>query len=172
VTDDRALSFGPKLVARRPLDYYIVQRGSRWETWKTPSQGGPPVMVSGVTGMFDITESADGRYLYYTTPSGAKGIRRRLVDGGEESLVEGTEGVRLYRYSQLSGKDLYFVEGPADPVVRCLDLASSRTTRLATLSPLLQRGPRGLTVSPDGASFLFVQVDSSQSDIYLIEDIE
>jgi serine/threonine protein kinase len=172
VTDDRALSFVPNWSHDGRWIYYIVQRGSRWETWKTPSQGGAPVMVSGVTGMFDITESADGRYLYYTTPRGAKGIRRRLVDGGEETLVAGTEGVQLYRYWQLSGKELYFVEGPADPVVRCIDLTSGRATRLATLSPLLQRGPRGLTVSPDGASFLFVQVDSRQSDIYLIEDIE
>jgi serine/threonine protein kinase len=171
VTDDRALYFVPNWSHDGRWLYYIAEQGSRRETWKVPSQGGTAVRVSG-TGMFDVTESADGRYLYYTTPQAAKGIWRRPVDGGEETLVPGTEGVQRFRYWQLGQKELYFVEGPADPVVQCLDLTSGRVTRLATLGPLLQRGARGLTVSPDGASFLFVQVDSRQSDIYLIEDIE
>ena len=52
--------------------YYLQSDGSRQETWKAPFEGGAPVQVAKF-GMFDMTESPDGRYLYYTNEVGQAG---------------------------------------------------------------------------------------------------
>jgi Tol biopolymer transport system component len=150
--------------------YYLQSDGSRQETWKVPFEGGAPVQMAKF-GMFDVTESPDGRYLYYTSDSGTSGIWRRGVTGGDPVLLKGTEREQLFRYWGLAKGGIYFVEGPLNPVVQFLDLATMRTRPLATLRRAIQRGPRGLAVKPDGSEFLYVEDDLTLSDIMLIENL-
>ena len=77
----------------------------------------------------------------------------------------------MFRYWQLSPMGLYFAEGPANPVVQFLNLTTGARTRLATLGSHLRKGPRGLAVSPDGSSFLYMQEDNPQSDLYLMDGL-
>jgi hypothetical protein len=63
------------------------------------------------------------------------------------------------------------VEGPLNPVVQFLDLATMRTRPLATIRRAIQRGPRGMSVSPDGSEFLYVEDDLTLSDIMPIENL-
>ena len=91
--------------------------------------------------------------------------------GGKETLVPGTEKVGMYRYWQLGPMGIYFVEGPANPVVQFVNLKTGLRTRLASLESHLSKEPRGLSVSPDGSSFLYVQEDERQSDLSLIDGI-
>jgi serine/threonine protein kinase len=129
--------------------YYLRSDGSRQETWKAPFEGGAPQQAAKF-GMFDVTESPDGRYLYYTQDVGASGIWRRAVSGGEAMLVKGTEREQLFRYWGLAKGGIYFVEGPLNPVVQFLDLApcvSDRWLRFAApfsadRAAWLHSGPR------------------------------
>jgi Tol biopolymer transport system component len=170
LTDDQAIYGVPNWSHDGRWVYFMKRLGSGRETWKIPASGGTAVQVSRGM-MFDVAESADGQYLYYTTQLEAGGIWRRRVDGGEPTLLRGTERVQRYRYWKLTPQGVYFVEGPADPVVQFLDFRTARVTRLASLSPqlLLQRG---LSVSPDGRFFLYGQDDARQTDLYLIEGVQ
>jgi Tol biopolymer transport system component len=169
LTDDKTLYFVPNWSRDGRWIYCIKQIGTHWETWKVPFEGGAQVQVSSI-GMFDIVESQDGN-LYYTTPRGATGIWRRPVQGGQETLVPGTETVGLFRYWQLSPTGIYFAEGPNNPVVQFMNLKTGARTRLASLGSQLRRGPRGLAVSPDGSSFLYTHADEGQSDLCVIDGI-
>jgi len=169
ITDDTTLCFVPNWSRDGHWIYFIKQTGTHWETWKAPFEGGPQVQVSN-TGMFDIVESDDGN-LYYTTQRGAPGIWRRPATGGTETLVPGTEKVGLFRYWQVSPTGVYFAEGPANPTVQFLNFKTGLRTPLASLGQQLRKGPRGLAVSPDGSSFLYVQEDERQSDLSLIDGI-
>jgi len=102
---------------------------------------------------------------------GASGIWRRGVSEGESGLVRGTERQQLFRYWGLARGGIYFVEGPQHPVVQFLDLATMRTRPLAAIRSAIQRGPRGMAVSPDGSEFLYVEDDLTLSDIMLIENL-
>jgi hypothetical protein len=94
------------------------------------------------------------------------------VEGGEATLVPGTEKMGLFRYWQLSPTGIYFAEGPNNPVVQFLNLKTGARARLASLGSQLRKGPRGLAVSPDGSSFLYTQGDGGQSDLSLIDGIQ
>jgi serine/threonine protein kinase len=170
VTDDKTLYFVPNWSRDGRWIYCIKQIGTRWATWKVRFDGGEQVQVSSI-GMFDIVESDDGNF-YYTTQRGAPGIWRRPVEGGEATLVPGTEKMGLFRYWQLSPRGIYFAEGPNNPVVQFLNLKTGARTRLASLGSQLRKGPRGLAVSPDGSSFLYTQEDGGQSDLSLIDGIQ
>jgi serine/threonine protein kinase len=170
VTPDAADSIVPGWSHDGRWIYYLQSDGSRQETWKAPFAGGAPVQVAKY-GMFDVTESPDGRFLYYTSDAGASGIWRRGVDGGDPVLLKGTEREQLFRYWGLAKGGIYFVEGPLNPVVQFLNLATMRTRPLATIRRAIQRGPRGLAVAPDGSEFLYVEDDLTLSDIMLIENL-
>ena len=169
LTDDKTLYVVPNWSRDGRWIYCIKQIGTHWETRKVPFEGGPQVQVSGI-GMFDIVESDDGN-LYYTTQRGGSGIWRRPVEGGQETIVPGTEKVGLFRYWQLSPTGIYFADGPTNPLVQFVNLKTGARTRLASLGPQLRKGPRGLAVSPDGSSFLYMQADEGQSDLSLIDNI-
>ena len=170
VTQDAAESIVPGWSHDGRWIYYLRSDGSRQETWKAPFEGGAPQRVAQF-GMFDVTESPDGRYLYYTQDVGASGIWRRAVSGGEAMLVKGTEREQLFRYWGLAKGGIYFVEGPLNPVVQFVDLGTTRVRPLATIRRAIQRGPRGMAVSPDGSQFLYVEDDLTLSDIMLIENL-
>jgi serine/threonine protein kinase len=170
ITPDSAESIVPAWSHDGRWIYYLQSDGSRQETWKAPFAGGAPVPVAKY-GMFDVTESPDGRYLYYTRDAGTSGIWRRETAGGDPLLLKGTEREQLFRYWGLAKGGIYFVEGPLNPVVQFLDLSTMRTRPLITLRRAIQRGPRGLSVSPDGSEFLYVEDDLTLSDIMLIENL-
>jgi dipeptidyl aminopeptidase/acylaminoacyl peptidase len=170
LTDDTTLYFVPNWSRDGHWVYCIKQIGTHWETWKVALDGGAQVQVAS-TGMFDIVESDDG-YLYYTTQRGAPGIWRRPVEGGQPTLVPGTEKVGLFRYWQFTPRGIYFAEGPSNPIIQFLNLKTGARTRLTSLGSQLRRGPRGLAVSPDGSSFLYTQEDGGQSDLSLIDGIQ
>ena len=46
-----------------------------------------------------------------------------------------------------------------------------RPRPLTAIRNAIQRGPRGMSVSPDGSAFLYVEDDPTLSDIMLIENL-
>jgi Tol biopolymer transport system component len=118
--------------------------------------------------LFDMAESEDGRYHYYTYRERASGIYRRLASGGPERLVPSTDVVSLYRYWSTARGGVYFVDGPPNAKLRYWDERTGKAKTIANLAWQLVRGPRGLAVSPDGTKVLFAAEDLSVSDILLL----
>jgi eukaryotic-like serine/threonine-protein kinase len=139
--------------------------------WKIPVSGGSPSPVASEEAL-DVTESPDGRFVYYRKGRAIPGIWRRPASGGSPGVVAGTE-TTFSRYWQFARGGIYFVDPSGEPpVLQFLDFAANRIQQLATMGTGLVIGPRGLTVSPDGRWILFTREDLSFSDIMLIEDFQ
>jgi Tol biopolymer transport system component/tRNA A-37 threonylcarbamoyl transferase component Bud32 len=145
--------------------YFASNRSGRHEVWRVASAGGEPEQVTqngGVSPDF----SPDGRWLYYLKEANAPALWRRPVDGGDEVLLV----PQLYRYNfaPVDG-GVYYVQarpGGGGGVVLYMDLATKATTEVLTLD----RPPDlGLSISPDGKSLLYAQLDYSGQDLMLVE---
>ena len=147
--------------------YVFCQSGSPGKTYRVSTETGR-IEEFHSQPLFDMAESADGRFHYYTYREQASGIYRRRTSGGPEWLVPRTDVVGLYRYWSIGPGGIYFVDGPPDPNVRFWDERTGQTRRLASFSPQLVRGPRGLSVSPDGTKILFAAEDLTASDIMVL----
>jgi Tol biopolymer transport system component len=168
LTDDTVERMVPNWSHDGQWIYYNEEPGSHRTTWKIPfAPGGTAVRVSD-SEMFDIVESPDGKWLYYTRPRLAKGLWRRAVAGGPEQLVPGTENL-AYRYWQVRGSSVVFLQGRRDSGFALLDM---RTAKLRPAGPppkQVPNGPRGMTVSPDLQTLLYTEEDLTMGDILMIE---
>ena len=137
-----------------------------------PAGGGEAVQITRNGGQVAL-ESSDGKFLYYVKN---RKERERLwkvpVGGGEETQV--LESVYAFNFYVIP-QGIYFIQAPdrddsdRSYLLRFLDFASERVETIHSLPP----GVRvfvGLTVSPDGRSILYTQVDQSQSDLMLVEN--
>jgi Tol biopolymer transport system component len=146
--------------------------GAREGLFKLPVKGGAAVQLSKERG-FRPLESADGRYLYYSTggrmrqPGGGAPIRRIPLAGGEpEDVLPATADPSQWA---LAPNGIYYA-GEAERgrySVRFYDFASRATRLVAELPKPV--GP-GISISPDARTLLYTQIDQEDSDILLIEN--
>jgi hypothetical protein len=95
------------------------------------------------------------------------GVWRVPVEGGQETKV--LDSVEFLNYA-VTEKGIYFVPmcgGIRCPSVQFFDLAT-RTVR--SVAATGERVEVELTVSPDGKSLLYTQVDQIGSDLMLVEN--
>jgi hypothetical protein len=121
--------------------------------------------------MFDITESEDGRWLYYTRPRISKGIWRRAVAGGAQELVASTEQL-VYRFWQVRGHVITFLAGHPRPGFVTLDLRTGKLRSVGPSPKQVLNGPRGMTAAPDGSAILFTEEDLTMGDIMMMEGLK
>jgi Tol biopolymer transport system component len=170
LTDHPALDVTPNWSRDGQWIYFSSMRGGSRQHWKLPATGGAAVQVTRQGG-FDSYESADGTYLYYTKQREVAGIWRLPLAGGEEELVPGTEVVKEHRAWMLADQGIYFALSATEAsLLRFYSFATGRVADVAVLQKKPVYGPPGLAVSPDGRSILYVQRDSSSSDIMLVEN--
>jgi hypothetical protein len=93
-----------------------------------------------------------------------------FIDGSRIILCEYKSSL-LTAEAKLSGRASTSWKGRSNPVVQFLDLATMRVGPLATIRRAIQRGSRGMAVSPDGSQFLYVEDDLTLSDVMLIENL-
>jgi Tol biopolymer transport system component len=171
LTNDAALEVAPSWSRDGRWIYFSSMRSGARQIWKTPSHGGEAIQVTR-DGGFDSFESVDGKYLYYTKSRETAGVWRLPLEGGVEEPVPGLEGVKEHRAWTITDQGIYFaVSTSAD--VHLLRFYSFATGRVADVTRLQKKpvyGPPGLAVSPDGRFILYVQRDSSSSDIMLVEN--
>ena len=153
--------------------YFGSTRTGRREVWKMPAGGGEPAQVT-KEGGFIALESPDGRFIYYTKEfAQTTSLWKLPVEGGEESKV--LDSVH-HRNFAIVPEGVYFVAvpAPAEPdraySIRFLDFAG-RAELVYRLPSNIVRS-LGLSVSPDGQSILYTQVDDISSDLMLIEGFE
>lgn len=159
--------------------YFTSARSGQDQIWKVPATGESPstpaVQVTQAGGV-DAFESADGKYLYFAKGYEKAGLWRRDlvgdVRGHEEPVLA---SLQHWGWWALAPHGIYYFEQPesspqAGARLKFLDLVSERTTQLATLEKPLNQVTAAVTLSPDGRSLVYTQVDRFGSDIMLIEN--
>jgi len=150
--------------------YFGSNRSGDWQLWKVPAGGGQPVQVTKQGGREGF-ESTDGRVVYYTKGFGLAGLWKISTEGGQETEVvdEPHQG-----FWALLDQGVYFVNPDATPnaTIEYFNFATNRKTKVAEIEKTLQLVYPSLAVSPNGQSLLFVQSDSFESDIMLVEGFQ
>jgi Tol biopolymer transport system component len=150
--------------------YFGSNRNGEWQLWKAPAEGGQPVQVTKQGGREGF-ESFDGAFVYYTKGFGLSGIWKVPVAGGEETFVlaDAYQG-----FWALLDKGIYFINPNSTPraVIQFFNFSTGRTTKVAEVERELQLVFPSLGVSADGKSLLYVQADSFESDIMLVEHFQ
>jgi serine/threonine protein kinase len=142
--------------------YYCSNRTGRQEIWRIRPAGGASEQVT-KEGGFDSQETPDGKFLYFTRNRNTPGIWRRTPDGAEELLAPGAAG-RMW----VAGKDgIYFARGRT---LLFLDFKTRKTVEVLTFTKNVFTLARAIDLSPDGRELLWSQVDSTSSDIALLEN--
>jgi Tol biopolymer transport system component/tRNA A-37 threonylcarbamoyl transferase component Bud32 len=163
---DDAESFTPNWSHDGRWIYFASKRSGEYQVWKMPAQGGDAVQMTRGGGIAP-TESPDGKTLYFTKENGMEGLWKMPADGGPETRV--IPDVYRYNYA-VTGKGIYFTpNGTRDQTssVQFLNFATGIATPIVKVPKPLDLG---LTVSPDGRTLLYTQIDSSGRDLMLVEN--
>jgi Tol biopolymer transport system component len=145
--------------------YFGSPRTGRSEVWKVPIGGGKEVQVTRNGGGM-ACESFDGKAVYYTKGTFSGALWKMPVNGGEESPVLPSVARRSFC---LVNEGIYFIPEPGADRKSSIQFLTFATGKVKTVAPILGR-PIGLSVSPDGRSLLFSQVDEEGSDLMLVEN--
>jgi Tol biopolymer transport system component/DNA-binding winged helix-turn-helix (wHTH) protein len=157
--------------------FYSDRGGGPFQLWKIQLNGGLPVQVTRNGGVFG-TESADGRFLYYSK-LGVPGIWKMPLQGGEETLVLdqpyreftiASGGAFIAWWDWAVGRDgIYFLNFGSyyNATIEFFDFATHKITPIWTLT----KPPGfGLSISADGRSILYVQNEIQPSTIMLVKN--
>jgi Tol biopolymer transport system component len=163
--------------------YFSSIRSGKWNIWKLRSSGGDPVQVTRQGGVHGIA-SADGNFLYYAKPAlqhmpGSVAelpeIWRIPASGGTEQLVLRRPGLHpvglVGWYWTLAASGIYFVSSGNSfgATISRYDLRSHKITRVAILDKYPCCSP-GLSVSRDGRTIFYGQIDVGAGDIVLVDN--
>jgi Tol biopolymer transport system component len=150
--------------------YFSSRRSGRWEIWKQPLAGGEPAQIT-LNGGFAPTESDDGRYLYYVKRAPQDGLWRVALAGGAESPVLESFDDRMWGYWAVTPAGLYYADFPASGTQARVQLlpAAGSPREIVAFTRRPSPWDRGLAVSPDGRFLIWVQVDLTGSDIFLLD---
>lgn len=150
--------------------YFRSDRSGVGQLWKAPRAGGAPVRVTARQASQGF-ESPDGRLLYFVSGGDVSGLWAVPVDGGAEenvlpNVLEGlwavTDREIVYIPSRTGAED-------KSVEVRTYDLSSRTTSTFAVLRPALLPLMPGFSVSRDGRTMLWTQIDTAQHDVMLID---
>jgi Tol biopolymer transport system component len=148
--------------------FYSDHQGRPFQLWKVPLKGGPPVQVTRNGGVYAI-ESEDGQFLYYSKYT-EPGIWKMPLNGGEEiRVLDQPAGSRWFNWA-LRRNGIYVLnDDPSNGKITFFDFATGKTISIFALEkpvPLFS----GLSLSTDGKSLLFGQLESSDSYIMLVKN--
>ena len=112
-------------------------------------------------------ESFDGKAVYYTKGAFSGALWKIPVLGGEESPVLPSVAWRSFC---LVNEGIYFVPEPGADRKSSIQFLSFASAQVKTVAPISRSPSSGLSVSPDGRSLLFSQVDEEGNDLMLVEN--
>lgn len=153
--------------------YFSSNRTGRFELFKMPARGVNPVQMTN-TGGWSGQASPDGRFIYYTrrlfsspflVNAISQPLYRKLVDGGAEEKVLDA----VYERSWAVGSDGIWFLAPESQQRTALRYSDLQTRKMTTVTILQRPALLGLTLSPDGKSIMFNQIDHAGSEMMLVE---
>jgi Tol biopolymer transport system component/DNA-binding winged helix-turn-helix (wHTH) protein len=170
LTTDPAEDVAPSWSRDGRWIYFSSNRGGSMQIWKMPAAGGQSTQVT-EQGGFEGFESFDGKSLYYTKGRAIPGLWRMPTAGGKEEFVTGHHQAGLWRYWRVTEQGIYFATATsAGALLEFYSFANKLISEVARLSRGAERYLPGLSVSPDGRSLLYCQMDHSGSDIMMVEN--
>jgi Tol biopolymer transport system component len=148
--------------------YFGSNRNGDWQIWKVAVEGGKAIQVT-QHGAREAFESVDGKFLYYSKGFGVPGIWRVPSAGGHEEKVLETG---IQGFWALTSDGIYFIDPKVTPrpAIEFFNFATRRITQIARVEKDLQLVYPSMAIASDGRFLLFVQVDSLESDIMLVEN--
>jgi Tol biopolymer transport system component len=155
--------------------YFGSNRTGNWQVWKAPVQGerdGHYSVQVTRKGGFAAFESPDGTWLYYAKGLDVPGLWRVPVEGGEEEPIITGLKARYWGYWAIADAGIYFLD-PFPSAGCAVKFFSFNLLKISTVGTLPKQPPyadSGLTVSRDGTSILYPQVDHAGSNIMLVEN--
>jgi Tol biopolymer transport system component/DNA-binding winged helix-turn-helix (wHTH) protein len=151
--------------------YFYSDRGGSFQIWKTRLFEGPPEQVTNNGGVF-ATESADGRFLYFSKYE-VPGVWKIPLKGGQETRVlDQPAGDDWWNWA-LTRDGIYFFDPPkgkSKPAIKFLAFATGKTTVIAVEDTPVPSS--GLAVSPDGKSILFTRLVPGEARIMLMKNFQ
>lgn len=151
--------------------YFRSNRSGSYEIWKIPAAGGESVQLT-KRGGFEVFESPDAKFIYYTKGRGPGGFYKLPVAGGEETEIPQLANAGYWRYWAVGNQGIYFVAEVSSRhwAIKLFSFVSGKAKRIAVVNEPPINGPSGLAVSPDGRFILYTQNDRRVSDIVLVEN--
>ena len=178
----RALTSGPSddLEANWSRDgesiYFTSNRGGQFQVWKVRAGGGDPDQVTTSGGANGI-ESVSSEWLFYIKdhfPEFETSLWRVPVHGGqEEKVLESVmrnyvvveEGIFFFSQTHQA-----FGHNPSEAYLQFYRFESRETEVIEQVE--MSYKDHGLSVSPDGRSFLFTDEVRSGSDLVMLEGFQ
>jgi Tol biopolymer transport system component/tRNA A-37 threonylcarbamoyl transferase component Bud32 len=151
--------------------YFRSDRSGSQQIWKIPSSAPfhPAVQLTH-SGGFDASEATDGKLLYYTRPRG--GLWSTPVEGGEGTLV--LERVRPGLWA-LAENGIYYLDDTANlpdgvTPIMWFSFATHKLVQAGVVRKPIVAFTPSLSVTSDGRRIAWVQIDSWQSELMLIDN--
>jgi Tol biopolymer transport system component len=142
--------------------------GGHDQIWKMPAKGGKAVQVTR-NGGDTPEESPDGKLIYYSKGWPQKlSVWRVPVEGGQEVKV--LDSVNTDGQWTLGQLGIYFFSLPdklGHSDIRLYEFATGKITKIVTVERKIDGY---ISVSPDGQTILYSQVDDAGSDLMLVEN--
>jgi Tol biopolymer transport system component len=146
---------------------YFVSVGDN-QIWKMPAKGGEAVQITR-NGGDTPKESPDGKLIYYS-----KGWPRELsvwkipVEGGQEfKVLDSVNAAGRWTVGQLG---IYYVTLPDKQGHSDIRLYEFSTGKIGKIVTIERKPDWDISVSPDGRTILYSQVDAVGSDLMLVEN--
>jgi Tol biopolymer transport system component len=152
--------------------YFKSDRNGSNQVWKMPVRGGEPIQVTKNGGLAAL-ESADGKFVYYSKGRALGPASLWRVSGskygaaGDETQV--LESLADWSTFCVVAHGIYYIpyaEGGTDGSIQFHAFTNGKSREIAAIKKPVAVG---LSVSPDGLTILYTQVDREDNDLMLVE---
>jgi Tol biopolymer transport system component/DNA-binding winged helix-turn-helix (wHTH) protein len=136
------------------------------QIWKISYPSGTPVQLTTRGGIAPI-EAADG-FVYYSRSMWSDEVWKISSAGGEQTLVMKGKGLSCWCNLTLGSKGIYFIaeQRPGTRAFFFYDFASRKTSPLVAVGKLAGNP----SLSPDGKSIIYAQIDVIDQTIMLVNN--
>jgi Tol biopolymer transport system component/serine/threonine protein kinase len=148
--------------------YFGSTRSGDWQIWKMPVNGAAAQQIT-KTGGREAFESPDGKFVFYAKLDSA-GIWKVPAGGGQETRVLEHGGQGLWT---LTREGIYFLDGSAaNPTLKFYSFGTrqSETFKEFPKNTQFDTVSSEFSISPDGESILYTQLDQASTDLMLMEN--
>ena len=147
---------------------FCSDRSGKQQLWRVPAGGGAAVQLTREGG-FAPRISDDKKHIYYFQSRAAGRLRRTPVGGGSEEDVLPSI---IDRSWALADGGVYFFRRETSAAERgelfFYDFRSKQSRKTDFVTPR-RMGYSGMTLSPDGKSLIYPQLDELGSDIVVVD---
>lgn len=181
ITSDPAEDANPSFSRDGRYISFNSNRSGSFQIWKVARTGGDAAQVTRQGGVAGL-ESMDGKYLYYINYQHANQLWRVPAAGGAEEMVfEGASFWKRYTWRTygvwwtIGAAGIVFVDRDSSvkPTVWSIKRFDPETRAISTLATIPHSPGAGdpcVTISPDGRSVVYSQIEESTMTIMLLEN--